>query len=64
MPDLFKDLFTPNFAAAIDPKDRPKAEALLAVVCKSTASLADVAALADALDLQLSISEASKPKEA
>lgn len=60
--DIFSELFGSNFNAGIQPEDRDKAKALLAVVCKSTASLADVYQLAESLGLQLRITATSKPK--
>lgn len=60
--DIFNELFGTGFANNLKPEDRPKAKALLAVVCKSTASLADVVTLADELGLKLHFSATSKPE--
>lgn len=57
------DLFPPMWSKDIKPEDRPKAEALLNVVTKSTANLGDVVKLADALGLRLSLIASSKPDE-
>lgn len=60
---LFNDMFTGNVAATATPDERKKANALIKVASKSSASLSDVVQLADALDLQLSLYATPKPKE-
>ena len=59
---MFQNLF-PTFDGGLDAADRTKANALLGVVCKSTASLGDVVKLADALGLNLQLQAKSKPKD-
>lgn len=55
-------IFEAVFGAGLNPEDRVKAEALVRVVAKSTASLDDAVKLADALGLVIQISATSKPK--
>lgn len=56
---LFEAIYSPS--PGLKPEDRTKAQALVTVVAKSTASLDDAVKLADALGLILQISAASKP---
>lgn len=51
---LFDNFFNSTVSPDVTPEERKKAEALVRVIAKSTASLSDVLALADALEIQLS----------
>ncbi|GAA5229267.1 hypothetical protein [Arthrobacter cryoconiti] len=61
MPSLTDQLFGSTYTQDLRQEDVSKANALLAVVCKSTASLSDVITLANALELDLSIQAKSRP---
>ena len=61
MPGLIDELFGKSlYGSGLKSEDQSKAQALLGVVCKSTASLGDVVLLADALGLKLKFVAESK----
>lgn len=61
---VFNDLFGAGWNQELRAEDVEKGRALINVVTKSSASLADVARLAHALGLQVRIQAVSAPKPA